>query len=165
MEWKSTEWSRRWLWNGCLLAIQQVCAKVGTLRWKTTICLLPRSGGNYSGTEWASLWLIPWFFFKFFITVFDCSCTLYRATFSTQFVYQEVMYPSNPEGPQVIVSYMNMGYDIYPTLAGIELTTYSCSHAAFYFTSPNNFELVPETLNILIKEVGQVKKGLPTSGE
>ena len=35
------------------------------------------------------------------------------------------MYPENPEGTQVIVGFMNMGYDIYPTLTGIELTTYS----------------------------------------
>ena len=33
------------------------------------------------------------------------------------------MYPENPEGTQVIVGSMNMGY-IYPTLPGIELTTF-----------------------------------------
>ena len=34
------------------------------------------------------------------------------------------MYPENPEGTQVVVGSMNMGYIyIYPTLPGIELTT------------------------------------------
>ena len=36
------------------------------------------------------------------------------------------MYSEKPEKTQVIVDYMNMGYDIYPTLPGIELTT--CGH-------------------------------------
>ena len=35
------------------------------------------------------------------------------------------MYPENPEGNQVIVCFMNMGYDINPTLPGIDLTTSS----------------------------------------
>ena len=35
------------------------------------------------------------------------------------------MYPENPEGTQVIVGSMNMGYDIYQTLSGIKLTTFS----------------------------------------
>ena len=34
------------------------------------------------------------------------------------------MYPENPEGTRVIVGSMNMGYDMNPTLPGIELTTY-----------------------------------------
>ena len=33
------------------------------------------------------------------------------------------MYPENPEGTQVIVGSMNKGYDIYPTLPGLELAT------------------------------------------
>ena len=33
------------------------------------------------------------------------------------------MYPENPEGAQVIVGSMKMGYRLYPTLPGIELTT------------------------------------------
>ena len=39
------------------------------------------------------------------------------------------MYPENPEGTQVIVGCMNMGYDIYQTLPGIELTTCSVPSA------------------------------------
>ena len=39
------------------------------------------------------------------------------------------MYPENPEGTRVIVGSMNMGYDIYPTLPGIELTTCSIPSA------------------------------------
>ena len=35
--------------------------------------------------------------------------------FNTIFVSSH-MYPENPEGTQVIVGSMNMGYDIYPTL-------------------------------------------------
>ena len=35
------------------------------------------------------------------------------------------MYPENPGGTQVIVGSMNMGYEIYPTLPGIELKTCS----------------------------------------
>ena len=35
------------------------------------------------------------------------------------------MYPENLEGTHVIVGSMNMGYDIYLTLPGIELTTCS----------------------------------------
>ena len=33
------------------------------------------------------------------------------------------VYPENSEGTQVIEGYKNMGYDIYPTLQGINLTT------------------------------------------
>ena len=33
------------------------------------------------------------------------------------------MYPENLKETQVIVGSMNMGYDIYPTLPGIELTS------------------------------------------
>ena len=40
------------------------------------------------------------------------------------------MYPENLEGTQVIVSSMNMGYNIYPTLPGIELTTRSVPSSA-----------------------------------
>ena len=29
------------------------------------------------------------------------------------------MYPENPEGTRVILGYMNMGYDIFPTLPGL----------------------------------------------
>ena len=43
--------------------------------------------------------------------------------FNTIFVSSH-MHPENPEGTQVIVGSMNMGY-IYPTLPGIELTTCS----------------------------------------
>ena len=31
------------------------------------------------------------------------------------------MYSENPEGTRVILGSMNMGYDIYPTLPGLEL--------------------------------------------
>ena len=44
--------------------------------------------------------------------------------FNTIFVSSH-MYPENPEGTRVIVGSMNMGYYIYPTLPGIELTTCS----------------------------------------
>ena len=43
--------------------------------------------------------------------------------FNTIFVSSH-MYPENPEGTQVIIGSMNMGY-IYPTLPGIELITCS----------------------------------------
>ena len=39
------------------------------------------------------------------------------------------MYPENPEVIQLIIGSMNMGYDIYPTLLGIELTTCSIPSA------------------------------------
>ena len=40
------------------------------------------------------------------------------------------MYPENPEGTQVIVCFMNTGYDIiYPTLSGLELATCSVTSA------------------------------------
>ena len=39
------------------------------------------------------------------------------------------MYPENPERTRVIVSSMNMGYDIYPTLPGIKLTACSVPSA------------------------------------
>ena len=39
------------------------------------------------------------------------------------------MYPENPKGTQVIVGSMNMGYDKYPTLSGIKLTTCSVPSA------------------------------------
>ena len=45
---------------------------------------------------------------------------LFFSFFNTIFVSSH-MYPENPEGTQVIVGSMNMGYDIYPTLPGIEL--------------------------------------------
>ena len=45
------------------------------------------------------------------------------------------MYLENLEGNQVIVGSMNMGYDIYPTLPGIELTTCSVPNAR-RFTRP-----------------------------
>ena len=48
--------------------------------------------------------------------------------FNTIFVSSH-MYPEKPEGTQVIIGSMNMGYDIYPTLPGIELTTCSVSSA------------------------------------
>ena len=32
------------------------------------------------------------------------------------------MYTENLEGTQIIIGFMNMGYDIYPTLPEIELT-------------------------------------------
>ena len=39
------------------------------------------------------------------------------------------MYPENPEGTRAIVVSMNMEYDIYPTLPGLELTTCSVASA------------------------------------
>ena len=33
------------------------------------------------------------------------------------------MYPENLKGTRAIVGYMNMGYDIYPTLPELELAT------------------------------------------
>ena len=42
------------------------------------------------------------------------------------------MYQENPEGTQVIVGSMNVEYDIYPTLPGIELTTCSVSSGSQY---------------------------------
>ena len=47
-----------------------------------------------------------------------------KTLFNTIVVSNHV-YSENPEVTQVIVGSMNMGYDIYPTLPGIELT--SCS--------------------------------------
>ena len=40
------------------------------------------------------------------------SCN-HQLFFKTQFLCQTHMYPENPEGTQVIVGSMNMGYDIY----------------------------------------------------
>ena len=48
--------------------------------------------------------------------------------FNTIFVSSH-MYPENPKGTQVIVGSMNMGYDKYPTLPGIKLTTCSVPSA------------------------------------
>ena len=42
------------------------------------------------------------------------------------------MNPENPEGTQVIVGSMNMGYDIYPTLPELK-------HTACYVTSASQF--------------------------
>ena len=39
------------------------------------------------------------------------------------------MYTENPEGTQVTLGSINMGYDIYPTLPGLELTTCSIPSA------------------------------------
>ena len=39
------------------------------------------------------------------------------------------MYPENPEETQVIVGFMDMGNEIYPTLLGIELTICSIPSA------------------------------------
>ena len=51
--------------------------------------------------------------------------------FSTQFLYQAIIYPGEPslKRPNVIVGSLNVGYDIYPTLPGIELTTCSIPSA------------------------------------
>ena len=39
------------------------------------------------------------------------------------------MYPKNPEETRLIVGSMNMGYDIHPTLLGLELATCSVTNA------------------------------------
>ena len=52
-------------------------------------------------------------------------------TFNTIFVSSH-MYAENPEGTQVIVGSMNMEYDIYPALPGIELTTCSVPSGSRY---------------------------------
>ena len=54
------------------------------------------------------------------------SPTICFRPFNTIFVSSH-MYPENPERTQVIVGFMNMGYDIYLTLPGSELTTSSVS--------------------------------------
>ena len=51
-------------------------------------------------------------------------CHLSSNFFQHIFCIKSRMYPiKNPEKTQVIVGSMNMGFDIYPTLPGIELTT------------------------------------------
>ena len=49
-------------------------------------------------------------------------------SFFARILYQAIC-TGNPEGARVIVGSMNVGYDIYPTLTGIELTTYSVPNA------------------------------------
>ena len=59
------------------------------------------------------------------VEFFDCNN---QADLNTIFVSSH-MYPENPEGTQVIVGSMYMGYDIYPSLPGIELETCSIPSA------------------------------------
>ena len=50
-----------------------------------------------------------------------CNSILY----SNIFVSSHIMYPENSEWIRAIVGSVNMGYDIYPTLSGLELATCS----------------------------------------
>ena len=50
---------------------------------------------------------------------------IYVVIFFNTIFLSSHMSPENPKGTQVIVGSMNMGYDIYPTLPGIELITCS----------------------------------------
>ena len=58
-------------------------------------------------------------------------------------LYQAIMYSEYPEGIRVINGSMNMKYDIYPTLSGLELATCSVTSARrfHYVTAPDILSL------------------------
>ena len=58
-----------------------------------------------------------------------CSSYVQKQSFFNIIFVSSHMYPENPKGTQVILGSVNMGYDIYPTLPGIKLTT--CSVPTF----------------------------------
>ena len=60
---------------------------------------------------------------------FNLNMTIFKKNFKTIFVSSH-MYPENPEGTRVIVGSLNMGYDIYPTLQGLEHATCSVTKAS-----------------------------------